>query len=77
MDLDPLLTDVIDYLYEDKKLTISKLQIKLHIGYSRGVNILETLLDLGIVKREGSIAIPNMFKEDAIKLLKIYSKENK
>lgn len=77
VDLDPLLMDVIDYLYEDKKLTISKLQIKLHIGYSRGVNILETLLDLGIVKREGSIAIPNMFKEDAIKLLKIYSKENK
>ena len=77
VDLDPLLIEVVDYLYEDKKLTISKLQMKLHIGYSRGVNILETLLDLDIVKREGSIAKPNMSKEDAIKLLKIYSKENK
>ena len=74
VDLDPLLLDVIDYLYLDKKVTISKLQMKLHIGYSRGVNILETLLDLGIVIREGAVAIPNMSKEDAIKLIGIYSK---
>ncbi len=73
VDLDPLLLDVIDYLYLDKKLTISKLQMKLHIGYSRGVNILETLLDLGIVIREGAMAIPNMPKEDAIKLIGMYS----
>jgi len=77
VDIDPLILDVLDYLYTDRKLTISKLQMKLHIGYSRGVNILETLLDLGIVTREGATAIPNMAKEDAIKLLSMYYKENK
>ena len=77
VDIDPLILDVLDYLYTDRKLTISKLQMKLHIGYSRGVNILETLLDLGIVTREGATAIPNMAKDDAIKLLSMYYKENK
>ena len=77
VDLDPLLIDVLDYLYKDKRLTISKLQMKLSIGYYRGVNILETLLKLGIVIRDGAIAIPNVPKEEAIEILKTYSKENK
>ena len=76
-DLEPLLIDVLDYLYKDKRLTISKLQMKLSIGYYRGVNILETLLKLGIVIRDGAIAIPNVPKEEAIEILKTYSKENK
>lgn len=75
IDIDPLIVDVLDFLYEDKKLTISKLQMKLHIGYSRGVKILETLLELGIVKRDGAIAIPKIMKEDAIEILKEIGKE--
>ena len=39
--------------------------------------ILETLLKLGIVIRDGAIAIPNVLKEEAIEILKTYSKENK
>lgn len=69
--LDPLIIKVIDFLYEEKIITISKLQINFGIGYSRGVQILETLLDLDIVKRDGYKAIPNMEKEDAINVLKL------
>ena len=51
--------------------------MKLHIGYYKGVNILETLLKLGIVIRDGAFAIPKVSKEEAIEILKTYSKENK
>ena len=47
------------------------LQRKFNIGYSRGVRILETLLDLCVVKRDGGFAIPIVEKEDAINIIGI------
>lgn len=68
---DTLIKDIIDMLYEKGELSLSRMQMKFHIGYARGVHILEDLVEKGVVYREGSIARPNIFKEEAYKILKI------
>jgi S-DNA-T family DNA segregation ATPase FtsK/SpoIIIE len=68
--LDPILVDVIEFLFKDKKVTISKLQIAFSIGFARGVRILETLVELGIVERKGSMATPIVSIDEALDILK-------
>lgn len=55
LDLDPLFNDAINYVLNDEQASISYLQRKLKVGYSRAARIVDQMEDLGIIgPHEGS-----------------------
>lgn len=55
LDLDPLFNDAINYVLSDEQASISYLQRKLKVGYSRAARIVDQMEDLGIIgPHEGS-----------------------
>ena len=54
-DLDPLFGDALNYIVEDEQASISFLQRKLKIGYSRAARIVDQMEELGVLgPHEGS-----------------------
>lgn len=55
LDLDPLFADAINYVLGDEQASISYLQRKLKVGYSRAARIVDQMEELGIIgPHEGS-----------------------
>lgn len=55
LDLDPLFNDAINFVLSDEQASISYLQRKLKVGYSRAARIVDQMEDLGIIgPHEGS-----------------------
>ncbi len=55
VDLDPLFADAINYVLGDEQASISYLQRKLKVGYSRAARIVDQMEELGIIgPHEGS-----------------------
>lgn len=55
LDLDPLFADAINYVLGDEQASISYLQRKLKLGYSRAARIVDQMEELGIIgPHEGS-----------------------
>lgn len=76
-DLDPLFGDALKYILEDEQASISFLQRKLKIGYSRAARIVDAMEEMGVLgPHEGSKPRKIVMNEEEIKeLLKEFGVE--